>query len=425
MADWRDSLLPGSIGGVSLYVSEVKSSVGRRTTSRELPFRDVPAHEDLGRRSRRFSVSGFVIGAGYLAERDAVIAVFESKGPWLFVHPWWGEISVVLDEGASLDVAESDAEGGWARFSFSLVESGEPDGAKISTSTSAALSSASKKAIVAVQLDTLKKLKLDIGAVFSAASSAIGKISSAMLKAKRKVQGALGVTQAAGISDALADLKANANKLLATPAELLTSLNGLVSSLKGIFTDFSASEQESPNSAYPGGSKKLAAEAAIAMAQDLASVDTITPPPYPGGPQDEDAAAAARALSKALGVMVVAETIDLFGTSLPVESADQAIEALLSLGDLADAILLDVETSDDLYVAMTDLRAALDAHLASLSASLPTIQIYIPAATMPALLLAFNLYGDPTRDLEIVGRNRVPDPNFLVGGEPLEVLQGA
>lgn len=108
MADWRDSLLPGSIGGVPLFISEVKSSVGRRTTSRELPFRDTPSREDLGRRARRFSVSGFVIGSGYLAERDAVIDVFETRGPWLFTHPWWGELSVILDEGASLDIAESD-----------------------------------------------------------------------------------------------------------------------------------------------------------------------------------------------------------------------------------------------------------------------------------------------------------------------------
>jgi prophage DNA circulation protein len=424
MADWRDSLLPGSIGGVSLFVSEVKPSVGRRTTVRELPFRDTPTHEDMGRRARRFSVSAFVIGPNYMAERDAVIAVFESPGPWLFVHPWWGELSVVLDEGASLDIVESDAEGGIARFTFSLAESGSPDGAKITVSTSAALSVASKAAITAVQVDTLKKMKLDIGSVFSAAAAAIGKISGAMLKAKRKVQGALGVSQAAGLSDSLADLKANATKLLNTPAELLATLNGLVSSMKSIFSDFSSSNAESPNSPYPGGSKKLAAEAAIAMAQELAAVDTATPPPYPGGPQDDDAVAAERALSKALGVMTVAQVIDLFGSSLPLESASAAVEALTTLGDLADGILLDTETSDDLFTAMSDLRAALDSHLASLSSSLPTIEKYTPKASMPALLLAFQIYSDPTRDLEIVGRNGISDPNFLPGGEAIEVLIG-
>jgi len=422
VADWRDSLLPGSIGGVPMFISEVKSSVGRRTTSRELPFRDTPSREDLGKRARRFSVSGFVIGPGYLAERDAVIDLFETRGPWLFTHPWWGELSVILDEGAFLDIQESDSQGGWARFNFALVESGNPDGAKISVSTSAALSVASQAAIAAVSADTPKKMKLGIGAVFSAAAKAVGKISGAMLKSKRKVMGALGVSQAAGLSDALADLNTSANKLLNTPAELFTTLNGLVAALKAIFTDTSAADEDSPNAAYPGGGKKIRAEAAIAMAEELAEVDTVTPPPFPGGPVDPDAQAAEKAISKAVGVMVVAQTIDLFGSSLPVESADQAVEALTKLGKLADQILLDTETSDDLFVAMSDLRAALDAHLASLSASLPQVQQYIPPASMPALLIAFNLYGDPTRDLEIVGRNGVRDPNFVPGGEPLEIL---
>ena len=330
---------------------------------------------------------------------------------------------MVLDEGASLDVAESDSEGGWARFSFSLVESGDPDGAKITVSTSAALSVASKAAVEAVQADTLKKLKLDVGSVFSAASAAVGKISSAMLKAKRKVQGALGVSQAAGLSDSLADLKASANKLLNTPAELISTINGLVGSMKSIFIDASADE-DSANSPYPGGSKKVRAEAAIAMAQELASVDTVTPPPYPGGPSDEDAVAAEKALSKALGIMTVAQVIDLFGSSLPLESASAAVEALTTLGDLADQILLDTETSDELFTAMSDLRAALDSHLASLSSSLPTVEKYTPKASMPALLLAFQIYGDPLRDLEIVGRNNISDPNFLPGGEAIEVLIG-
>lgn len=424
MSDWRDSLLPGSIGGVGLFISEVKSSVGRRTTSRELPFRDVPAHEDLGRKARRFSVSGFVIGKDYLTERDAVIEVFESPGPYLFSHPWWGELSVVLDEGGSLDVQESDSEGGWARFSFSLVESGDPDGARITVSTAAALSVAAAAAIAAVQTDTKKKMKLGIGKIFSAAAKAVGKISGSMLKAKRKVFGALGVSQAAGLADSLADLNTSVNKLLNSPAELLTTLNGLVSALKGLFKDQSASDAESPNAPYPGGGKKIRAEAAIAMAQELAVVDTVSPPPFPGGPQDPDQVATEKALSKALGVMVVSQVIELFGTSLPLESASAAVEALTTLGELADNILQDTETSDDLYVAMTDLRAGLDAHLATLSASLPQVQVFTPTTTMPALLLAFNLYGDPTRDLEIVGRNNVGDPNFVPGGEPLEVLLG-
>jgi len=148
----------------------------------------------------------------------------------------------------------------------------------------------------------------------------------------------------------------------------------------------------------------------------------VTPPPYPGGPQNDDQVAAEKALSKAMGVMVVAQTISLFGGTIPLESAEGAVESLKTLGGLADNILIDTDTSDDLYVAMTDLRAALDTHLVYLSASLPQVQLFTPPKAMSALLIAFEFYNDPLRDLEIVGRNRIKDPNFVPGGVPLEVL---
>jgi len=41
---------------------------------------------------------------------------------------------------------------------------------------------------------------------------------------------------------------------------------------------------------------------------------------------------------------------------------------------------------------------------------------------MPAIVLAYRLYGDAERADEIVARNRVRHPGFVPGGQPLEVL---
>lgn len=56
-----------------------------------------------------------------------------------------------------------------------------------------------------------------------------------------------------------------------------------------------------------------------------------------------------------------------------------AVDALATLGGLADDLLEDPDTEDDVFTAMTDLRAALDAHLATLVASLPRVQQYTPS----------------------------------------------
>lgn len=417
---WSEDLLESSIGGVPWYCQAVATQVGRRTTSKELPFRDTPVREDLGRRSRKYGITAMVIGPDYLAARDAIIAVLEAPGPHLFVHPWMGEVSVIIDEGSSLDIQESHAEGGWARFSVNFVESGDADGAKITISTSAALTVAANAAMSASAVDTKKKLNLSLGKVFGAAAAAVSKISGALLGAKRKVMGTLGVSQAAGLSDAIADLNSSVNKLLNTPDELLTTISGLVGSLKDLFTDSAASDDALDP--FKVQAKKTRAEAAITMAQDLAALDATTPPPFEGGPVDEESVAAQKALGKFMKIAVVAQTINLFGGDLPLESASEAISSLEALGTLADDILLDTDTSDDLFGSMTDLRAALNTHLESLTADLPQIQEYTPPYAMPALILAFQTYGDPERDLEIVARNGVRDPNFIPGGVPLELL---
>lgn len=415
---WQDNILPASIGGVSLYVRDVQTSVGRRTSVKELPFRDQPAHEDLGRKARRYRVSGMVIGPDYMAQRDKLIELLESPGPYLFSHPWMGEVSVVLDDGGSFDVQESDGEGGWAKLSFSLVESGDPAGARITLSSTSALKQANKTNLVAAASDFQKGLsKVSIGKVFSAASAAIGKATGAIMSQKRKVVGALGINEAQSLADSIRNLDSAKDRLLNTPSELLSSLNGLVSGLIALITEASSLDVVT----FPGGEKTIRAEAALGVATDLSSVDTVTTPLFEGAPVDEDILQAEKAVSKALATLAISNTLAAFG-ELPLESVDAATEALQKLGGLVDQLLLDTNTSDELFTALSEQKAALDDHLASLTASLPSVQTYTPQADIPALLLAYRIYGDPTRDLEIVGRNGVSDPNFIPGGETLEVL---
>lgn len=416
--DWRDNLLPASIGGVDLFVSSVNTSGGRRTIVTELPKRDKPVNEDMGRAAWRYAVTGFVIGTEYMAARDDVMRVLSSKGPHVFVHPWQGPKSVVLE--GTVTIAESDTEGGWAQLSFQLVESGEPDGLRVLVSSAAALAAAADAGVAAGAADLAKGLAgVGIGDVFAAATAAVGKVSSTLMSAKRKVLGALGVSELTSLTDAITELKDTGHRLLNTPAVLMTTLSGLVASLMsviGVFDDDNAAAAP-----FPGGAKAIRAEAALEAAQELAAVDTATPPPFPGGPVDAGAQEAERAVGKALRVAAVTSTAALFQT-LPLESADTAKQALAAIGDLAEQLLVDETTSDELFTALTDLKAALDRHLAGLASSLPSVQQYTPPITMPALLIAWQFYGDPTRDLEIAGRNNVKDPNFVQGGVPLQVL---
>lgn len=412
MADWRDNLLPASIGGVRFFCSEVRTTAGRRTTVRELPLRDIPVNEDLGRRGRRFAVSGAVMGDDYQDQRDAVLAVLESKGPHRFTHPWRGELDVVLAEGASIEITESEREGGWARLTFELSESGdETRTVKAQVATDGALSSAAAAAASASAAEMVQPFAL--GDVLAAAAAAVGVVAGALSKMKGKIAGALGLGDS--LSTAIADLKDAAYSLAQTPTELAAQLNAITGQVLGLIRDAAESDAEP----YPGGGKVVRADAALDAAQEMAAVDPVTPPPYPGGPVDAEDQEVERAIGKHARVCAVAGVAGLFA-ALELESSDAATKILGTMGTLLDELLLDETTGDELFSALTDVKAALDAHLVGLSASLPSVQMYTPAAATPVLLISWWLYGDPTRDLEIVGRNRLTDPNFAA--DPLQVL---
>lgn len=407
MADWRDSVVPASIGGVRFFASEVRTVVGRRTSVRELPLRDIPATEDIGRKGRRYSVTGGVIGDDYMAQRDAVLAVLETAGPHRFVHPWRGEFDVHLDGDA--EIGESDAEGGWARFSFTLVEAGEETALRARVATDAALTKATAAAVTAGAAELEDALSLDD--IAEAAAAAVEAVADKLEEVKRKLNGELGLGESP-LTQAISDLKEDAVDLVQTPSELGAEINALVGSVFALISD-QAAEDASP---YPGGAKRVRADATLEAAQDLAEIETASE-----GPTDEEEQAAEAAIGKYLKVATLASAFEAFA-ELEVESTEAAQQVLAVLGDLAEQLLVDPTTTDDLFVSLTDMKAALDAHLSSLAAALPSVQEYTPPQSIPALLIAFELYGDPTRDLEIVGRNRLPDPNFVSGAVPLKVL---
>lgn len=416
---WQDDLLPASLGGAPFFTADARQlAIGRRTVLTEFPKRDTPAREDLGRRARRWSVVGFVLGPEYMQARDTLMAVLESEGPYVFSDPWLGEFPVILD--GQVQVQESDAEGGLARFTFALVESGDEGEVRTAPSTSAALGAASAAALAAGAADLEKDLDISLGDALSAATAAVGTAAVAMGDALRKVEGTLGLAQAAELASALGDLKNAAQQLLNTPGALMAAINGIVAGILGLIKLADAADAADV-AEFPGGDKVVRADTAIETTKALGVVETVTPPPYPGGPKKPEATAAEAAIGKALKVATAASAAALF-VALPLDSTDTATSVLTTVGGLVETLSLNTTTSDALFVALQDLKAALDKHLAGLASELPAMTTFTPTNSMPALLVAYYVHGDPTRDREVVARNDVKDPNFVTGGEPLKVL---
>lgn len=123
--------------------------------------------------------------------------------------------------------------------------------------------------------------------------------------------------------------------------------------------------------------------------------------------------------------------IDLTRTSALIEASRASSEieftshdeALAIRTDLADRLEAASETAPDtIYVALMDMRSAVVRDITARGTDLSRIVRYTPGSTLPALVVAHQLYSDAGRESEIVSRNRIRHPGFIAGGRPLEVL---
>lgn len=117
-----EDLQPASFRGVRFQVDAASNSVGRRLARFEYPGQDRPFVEDLGRRQRQFSITGFLVGDDWIDQQKRLQAALEQSGSGLLVHPVAGEVTVSV-ENATIDFAKS--EGRMIRFTATFVEAGE------------------------------------------------------------------------------------------------------------------------------------------------------------------------------------------------------------------------------------------------------------------------------------------------------------
>ena len=85
---WRDQLRTASFRGATFFYRDAGADLGRRQQRHEYPGRDLAWHEDLGRKTREFSIRGYVLGADYMVDRDRLIEAIETLGCF---HVWGGE----------------------------------------------------------------------------------------------------------------------------------------------------------------------------------------------------------------------------------------------------------------------------------------------------------------------------------------------
>jgi len=422
---WRDQLSKASFRGVPFFVDTAESAFGRRTVTHEYPLRDKPFVEDLGRRARTVSIEAYVLatpanGLNYMPGRDALIAALEQAGPGVLVHPYLGELRVALQGDAKLK--ETTAEGGMARFTLTFVESGEAVFPSGQANTPSIVNLRADEAEVAIAKAFEDKFSVD-GLPAFVAESAVGQLGNAatvlgdMPKLAPLADGAM-----AKFSPDLGALKAKLPDLVRTPLDLAKQLTGIVDQVRSI--------TKAPLSVIGGPLPNLKRDpqAALKMLRKLFDFgkpgSRFPAPSVPATTSTRLQEASNQGASNALVQQAAAVSAARAASEMEFQAFDDAQAVRTELADLLDEQMA-ATTSDGAYNALAALRSATVKDITARGADLARVVDYTPGATLPALVLAYDLYEDAGRDAEIVARNHVRHPGFVPGGSPLEVLTDA
>lgn len=380
-------LIGASFRGIPFFVEESEFSGGRRIARHEYPGRDEPFIEDMGRSAREFNVDGYVIGANYQNDRDALMTALEKHGIGELIHPFHGTRHVMV---ASFRVRETIADGGMARFGISFHETpAAPTIPGVAPAATDLLAASSANAVTQVTNEFASGFKT----VAVQLTSATNVFRAATLRINNVISGVKMAEQlAATLKKSMTDLYNAADSLIQTPGELATRLAaaiGLISDREALILCCGFSAGFQPQGTTPE------------RVQERANWYAIN-----------------RMITRLLLVQAaVAASTEAFG------SYEEAVTArdLISENLDAQAAVADDETG----MAIGQVRADLVKSVPGDNSSLAHLIHYTPPATVPSLVLAYQLYGDVTMESDILARNSIERPGFIVGSTVLEVLSNA
>jgi prophage DNA circulation protein len=386
---WRDNLRPASFRGIPFAVDGTSLSFGRRQARHEYPQRDIPYIEDMGRKAREYRIEAIIIGADYMSGRDRLIKAIEEAGPGQLVHPYHGTMQVTA--APDVQLTESTREGGMARFSITFIEAGQQDLPDASTDTESVLTDQYLSTENAIADDFAEKFSVD-GAVDFVVQDGLDSINN-LLTLPSMSLGSLPLLRANPLSPLTALLPENLLASLGNPGGLALGVLAMVRAATDITSLF--------NFSLPTLSTSISTPSRLAQADNRVAINNLV-----------------------LQAATSRRIVDL-ASSAPA-TLDDARAARAEIVSRADTVLLDPTTGQHAADAIVQLRTDAVRHFSRQTADLPRLVSVTNQATLPAIVVAYDFYGDDwaaaVADDDLVIRNRIRHPGFVSAGQALQLL---
>lgn len=378
-----------SFKDVPFIMSRSEGDFGRRTADHEFPQKDVPYTEDLGKKIRRYTIEGRVLGGDYLTQRDNLLRVCEEEGVGVLIHPYYGSLNVICKGFRPRD---TKAELRTCTFQLVFVEEGEFTFPISVPDTEAIVETTVNDSIL-----SLKSVYADVyGAVIKplvfleSKSDNLNLAFDAIDDVKKIVT--MPATVAADYRKAFVKYTAEADLLVLSGSDMADALVELIT-----FGIYPTDEELDGRDAF----NKLNNLFSFSPSVTASSDDT-------------------EAMNNLVQQSAMV-TMALIVSRIPFESSDEASffrDIVLSKLDSVMLLTLD----DDVLQKFRDIRKSIVDDVESKSLTLSQLSTFILNQVTPGLVVSNFLYGGVEQEQDIIDRNRIEHPGFVPGGVDLEVL---
>lgn len=365
---WEDERGPASFRGLRFEATGFNKAGGKVLKVDHIPESDDHAVSELGAKPLGFSVQGYVEGDDYLDQIGNLEAAFVKSGAAELVLPWRGRFMVFIEDFRF----SHDVSGGVGEFEIECVPAGVETRPSVTVIT---------------ETDVLETGD----AARVAATDELSRANDVILALPSYLRAVANVAVTREAEDLVA--------LLSLASEDVATIANLVSAPAEVEAIFES------------------VETLAALVRYLTRLGSNVP----------DAGDTDAGRSVADGVQVFVHTVRAYALARAAELALEEEYASTTAAAEMQSILvaaidedLALEPPDDVFTALTDLRASLISAMSEIASRLPRLRPLKVAAPTPALVLAFELYEDVEREEEILRLNGGGHPGVLVG--ELQVL---
>jgi prophage DNA circulation protein len=391
--DFRKELVHTSFKLRNFHTISTSTGFGRRVVVHERPQQDVAFVEDLGQKNKEINLKCFVIGDNWELERNALIDACMS-GPGYLMHPEFNKLYCVCQ---TCHVEENKIESlKRADFDLTFVQVPDPKDYK-----NVYVDSAEKvRSNAKIKLTQLQQL-------FAASyliTNLPNMVQDFVTHNMTKLLNGFDVYQIVG---AVSSFK----NLLSCDFSLPANLAGNIAELTGSF-NFDFTDEK--------GTKAITAKQAYQACITLVQNNAIYPTEYTNTIRLQNAAC--RQMEQFYKQSLVINAA-ISSTYISFTSYEDAQIVWNNVVDAFDAQILVAGNSgnNEAYRILRDAKADFISDIKLRAPGLNKIKYIKVANYTPAIVLAYSQYEDINREQEIIDRNKIINPAFVVS-DALEVL---